>query len=193
MTLQTEHDIDKLQLTTKSHMEKAIEVLRTQFSKLRAGRAAPGLLEAVRVNQAAGGVVPLQHIATISVVDARTLLVSPWDKSQVAAIEKAILSAELGLNPMTAGTTIRVPLPPLTEARRRDFVKVVKQDAEQARNTVRQHRREANAQFKSLVKQKAISEDQEKRAQAAIQKLTDQIMIQIDELTVSKEKKIMEV
>ena len=183
---------DKVHSDTQLHMDNAMKALSARFEKLRVGRANAGLLEGIRVTQTAGGIVPLQHIATISVIDVRTLMVTPWDKSQVAAIGKAIANAGLGLNPMIAGTTIRVPVPPLSEVQRKSFVKQVKQEVEAARIEVRRYRQEANTQLKGLVKQKTISEDQEKHAQSAIQKLTDQFIQQMDKLADKKEKELLE-
>jgi ribosome recycling factor len=185
---------DQIHSETKNHMEKTVAALQSQFSKLKTGRASPALLEMVRVMQMDGQTIPLKGLATISVADARTLLITPFDKSQIAAIEKAILNIpELGLNPSLTGHIIRVPFPPLTETRRRELTKILHQYAEQARNSIRQHRREANTLLKTLTKTKQISEDQEKREQKSIEKLTDQFIARIDTMTHEKDKQVMEV
>jgi ribosome recycling factor len=174
------------------HMTKAVENLQNELSKLRTGRAHPSILEGVMVDYY-GSASVLKNVANVTVSDTRTLTVAPWDKNMVKPIEKAILNADLGLNPVSDGHILRVPLPPLTEERRKDLVKVVKSTAEHARVTVRNMRREANEKLKALLKQKSISEDDERKAQESIQKLTDKFVAKIDELASIKEKDLLTV
>lgn len=183
---------DNIKTTAETKMKKAIEVLQNELAKLRTGRAHPSLLEHVRVTHY-NDQVSLQQVASVTIADARTLLVSPWDKTMVQAIEKAIMTAGLGLNPATSGNAIRVPLPPLTEERRRDMTKLVKAEAETARVTIRNLRRDANNQLKDQLKKKELSEDAERTAQDAIQKLTDKYVAEVDKLCAMKEKELMEV
>ncbi len=177
---------------TQQRMHKSIEVLQHEVAKLRGGRAHPSLIEHLKVvyydNE-----VPLNQAANITVGDARTLVVTPWDKSVAQAIEKAILNANLGLNPVAAGNVIRVPLPALTEERRRDMIKVVRAECESGRVAVRNVRRDANTEIKNLLKDKKITEDEERRAQEEIQKLTDKSIAEIEKLLEQKEKELMEV
>lgn len=175
-----------------ARMKKSIESFKSELSKIRTGRAHTSLLDHVTVEYY-GSQVPLSQVASISVEDARTLMVSPWEKQMVAVIEKAILTSDLGLNPATAGMAIRVPMPPLTEERRRDLVKVVRHEAENARVAIRNIRRDANNDLKSLLKDKDISEDEERRGQDDIQKLTDKYVAEVDQLLGVKEKELMEV
>lgn len=178
--------------TAEGRMQKAIEALHGELAKLRTGRAHPSLLDHVRVAYY-GNEVPLSQVASVTVADARTLLVTPWEKPLVPTIEKAILTADLGLNPATSGNAIRVPLPLLTEARRKEMAKLVKGETENARVSIRNARRDANNQLKDLLKQKEISEDEERRMQEAIQKLTDKYIIDVDRIGAGKEKELMEV
>lgn len=173
-----------------SRMTKSIESFKSNLSKLRTGRAHPSLLEHILVEYY-GSPTALNKIANISVEDARTLTVVPFEKNMVSVIEKAIMTADLGLNPATSGTVIRVPLPALTEERRRDLVKVVRDEAERARVSVRGIRRDANTDIKDLIKNKLISEDDERRAETDIQKATDDTIKKIDVLCVEKEKDLM--
>lgn len=173
-------------------MKKAIEAFQAELAKIRSGRAHPSLLEHVMV-QYYGNTVPLSQAASVNVEDARTLSISAWDKGMIGAIEKAILVADLGLNPTTAGTTIRVPLPPLSEERRKDLVKVVKGEAENARVSARNIRRDANTAIKDLLKDKDITEDEERRGQERVQKLTDKTIEEIDHLLSAKEKDLMSI
>ena len=175
-----------------SRMTKSIDSFKTVLSKLRTGRAHPSLLEHISVEYY-GTPTALNKIANISVEDSRTLTVVPFEKTMVAAIEKAIMTADLGLNPATSGTVIRVPLPALTEERRRDLVKLVRDEAERARVSVRGIRRDANTDIKDLVKSKLISEDDERRAETDIQKATDDTIKKIDAICAEKEKDIMAV
>lgn len=184
--------IDDVFRDARDRMHKSLEALKHELTKIRTGRAHPSLLEHVHVNYY-GNEAPLNHAASINVTDARTLSVSPFDKNMVGEIEKAIRDSDLGLNPATAGDTIRVPLPPLTEERRKDLIKVVRHEAEQARIAVRNIRRDANHTLKELAKEKEITEDDEHRAEDRIQKLTDETIGQIDELLQHKEQDLMEV
>ncbi|MDF3124299.1 ribosome recycling factor [Rheinheimera sp. 1928-s] len=177
---------------SKTRMEKSVEALKGQLSKIRTGRAHPSLLDGIQVSYY-GANTPLRQVANVSVEDARTLSISVFDKTLVQPVEKAIMQSDLGLNPMSAGTTIRVPLPPLTEERRRDLVKVVRNEAEGARVAVRNIRRDANAELKSLLKDKEIGEDDERKAADEVQKLTDAFVKKVDEVLADKEKELMEV
>ncbi|MFA7386921.1 MAG: ribosome recycling factor, partial [Thiohalobacteraceae bacterium] len=156
--------IDEILADAKSRMAKSVETLRHDLTKLRTGRAHTSLLDHITVDYY-GSEVPLRQVANVNVEDARTLIVTPWEKPMVAVIEKAIMKSDLGLNPNTAGTVMRIPLPPLTEERRRDMIKVVRHEAEGARVAVRNIRRDANNDFKELLKEKEISEDEDRRAQ----------------------------
>ncbi len=176
----------------KSRMEKSVDALKSQLSKIRTGRAHPSLLDGIHVSYY-GADTPLRQCANVSVEDASTLMITVFDKSLIQAVEKAILSSDLGLNPVTAGTAMRIPLPPLTEERRRDLVKVVRGEAEGARVAVRNIRRDANADLKALLKEKDISEDDERRASDETQKLTDMYVKKVDEVLAAKEKELMEV
>ncbi|MBN1240588.1 MAG: ribosome recycling factor [Gammaproteobacteria bacterium] len=172
-------------------MQKTIESLKDELRRLRTGRAHTGLLEHVTVEYY-GSNVPLAQAATINVEDARTLTVSPWEKSMVPAVEKAILNSDLGLTPVSAGTVIRVPLPPMTEERRKDLVKVVRHEGENSRVALRNVRRDALGDVKDLLKEKLVTEDEERKAQEEIQKLTDRYVGQVDALLKEKEAEIME-
>ena len=176
----------------RSRMEKCIESLKLNLTKLRTGRAHPSLLDHITVEYY-GSPTPLQQVASVGVESSRVLTVTPWEKDMVALIEKAIMKSDLGLNPATSGMVIRVPLPALTEERRRDLTKVVREEAEKARVAVRNVRRDANGDFKELLKEKEISEDDERRAEQSIQKITDEIIKKIDAVGVNKEKDLMEV
>ncbi|WP_028358067.1 ribosome recycling factor [Brackiella oedipodis] len=177
---------------TESRMNKSIESLKSNLSKIRTGRAHAGLLDQVQVDYY-GTLTPISQVASVSVIDARNLNVQPWEKSMVAAIDKAIRESDLGLNPMNMGESIRVPMPALTEERRKDLTKVVKAEGEDAKIAIRSHRREANDSLKKLVKEKEISEDDERRGQDLVQQLTDKFVAQIDELIEAKEKEVMTV
>ncbi|MCL9683715.1 ribosome recycling factor [Legionella maioricensis] len=184
--------INDIKQDSEKRMKKTIEVLRTDMTKIRTGRANAGLLDHVQVDYY-GNLTPLSQVANITTSDARTITVTPWEKSMVAAIEKAILTSDLGLNPATAGSAIRVPMPPLTEERRKELIKVVRNEGEQGRVSIRNIRRDANNQLKELVKEKAISEDDERRATEVIQKLTDKYIAEVDAVLVEKEKDLMEI
>ena len=184
--------LEDLKKDAAARMHKCVQSFQGDLRKLRTGRAHPSLIEHLKVDYY-GSDVPLQQVASVSVEDARTLVVSPWEKNVVAAIEKAIHKSELGLTPNTAGTVIRIPLPPLTEERRRDITKIVRQDAENARVSVRSVRRDAIADLKEMLKEKMISQDDERRGQDEVQKLTDRYIAEIDQLLQAKEKEILQV
>ena len=183
--------IDEIIQDAETRMKKSVDALHNELAKIRTGRAHPSLLDHVKVDYY-GAETPLNQVANVVIEDSRTLAVTPWEKPMVQAIEKAIMSADLGLNPVTAGTVIRVPMPALTEERRRDLVKVVKHEGEQSRVAVRNIRRDANSDFKDLLKEKEISEDEERKAEDTIQKLTDKYVALVDEALVVKEKGMME-
>ncbi len=172
-------------------MDKSVQALHNELAKIRTGRAHPSLLDHIKVDYY-GSETPLNQVANINIEDARTLAVTPWEKTMVQAVEKAIMTSDLGLNPMSAGTVIRVPMPPLTEERRKDMIRIARNEAEGARVAVRNIRRDANHDLKDLVKEKMISEDDERRGQEIIQKLTDQHVKTIDEVLAVKEKDLME-
>ncbi|CAJ0781393.1 Ribosome-recycling factor [Ralstonia psammae] len=177
---------------TEQKMQKSIEALKTDLAKIRTGRAHTGLLDHVQVDYY-GSMVPISQVANVTLVDARTIGVQPWEKKMVQAVEKAIREADLGLNPATMGDIIRVPTPALTEERRKELTKVVKGEGEDAKVAVRNLRRDANEQLKKLVKDKAISEDDERRGGDDVQKLTDKFVAEIDKLVAEKDKEIMTV
>jgi ribosome recycling factor len=183
--------INDIKKDGEKRMQRAIEALKEEMRRLRTGRAHVGLLEHVMVEYY-GTNVPIKQTANISVEDARTLVVTPWEKQMVGPVEKAIINSGLGLNPVTAGSVIRVPLPPMTEERRREIVKVVRAQAESGRVAVRTVRRDALGDLKDLLKEKLVTEDDERRGQEEIQKLTDRYVAQIDALLKDKEAEIME-
>lgn len=174
----------------ENRMKKSIENLQMALAKLRTGRAHPSLLNGIMVPYY-GSDVPLSQVANVNVADSRTLTVTPWEKNLVSTIEKAIMQANLGLNPASVGEVIRVPLPALTEERRKELAKVVKQEGESGKIAVRNIRRDANTQLKDLLKSKTISEDDERRHQDEVQKSTDKFITEIDQLISEKEKEIM--
>lgn len=182
--------IEQVIVQAETRMKKSVQMLQDSFSKLRTGRAHPSLLDTVRVEYYQQQ-VPLNQVANVAIENSRTLAVTPWEKDMVAKVEKAIRSADLGLNPSTSGMLIRVPLPPLSEERRKDLVRVVKDEAESARVAIRNVRRDANQEFKNLSKDKKISEDEEHRAAAKVQKITDQYIVKVDQLAVEKEQDLM--
>ena len=184
--------LDDVKKDARERMAKCVQNFQNDLKKLRTGRAHPSLIEHLKVDYY-GSDVPLQQVASIAVEDGRTLVVSPWEKGVVQAIEKAIFKSDLGLNPMTAGTIIRIPMPPLTEERRRDLTKVLRHDAEGARVAVRNVRRDVMNDIKDLLKEKLISQDDERRAETEIQKLTDKHVADIDQMLAAKEKEIMQV
>lgn len=184
--------INEIIADAKDRMNKSVEALSSQMSKIRTGRAHPSLLDSVMVPYY-GTDTPLKQLANITIEDSRTLAVTVFDKSSSGAVEKAILTSDLGLNPAGAGNVIRVPLPALTEERRRDLVKIVRHEAEQGRVAVRNIRRDANSDIKELLKEKEITEDDDRKAQDNIQKLTDEFVKKIDEVLATKEAELMEV
>ena len=184
--------IDDILKDAEQRMQKSIESMRTEMAKIRTGRASPALIDHLMVDYY-GSPTPINQVANITVQDARTLGVQPWEKPMVPVVERAIMEANLGLNPMTAGDLIRIPLPPLTEERRKEMVKVAAGEGENGKISVRNIRRDANSDFKSLLKDKDISEDDDKRAQDLVQKLTDKYVAQIDEIVKEKEAEILTV
>jgi ribosome recycling factor len=184
--------INEIKQDSEKRMKKTIESLQHDMTKIRTGRANAGFLDHVQVDYY-GNLTPLSQVASITTSDSRTILVTPWEKAMVAAIEKAILTSDLGLNPATAGSAIRVPMPPLTEERRKELIKVVRNEGEQSKVSIRNIRRDANNQLKDLVKEKAISEDDERRAGEVIQKLTDKYIAEVDSVLAVKEKDLMQI
>ncbi len=176
----------------RSRMSKSLEALRHELAKIRTGRAHPSLLEHVQVDYY-GSQVPISQAATVAIEDARTLMVTPWDKSMVPVIEKAILTSDLGLNPTTAGNVIRIPLPPLTEERRLELGKVVHHEGENAKIAIRNIRRDANNHIKDLLRDKDITEDEERRAEQEIQDLTNLAVNKVDEIVAEKEQELLEI
>ncbi|GAB7218221.1 ribosome recycling factor [Vibrio breoganii] len=184
--------INEIKQDAQQRMEKSVEALKNTLSKVRTGRAHPSLLSGLSVEYY-GAPTPLNQVANVVAEDARTLAITVFDRELAPKVEKAIMQSDLGLNPMSAGTVIRVPLPPLTEERRKDLVKIVRGEAEGARVAIRNIRRDANSDFKSLLKDKEISEDEDRKAQDEIQKLTDVAVKNVDDVLASKEKELMEV
>lgn len=184
--------INDLKKDAEERMKKSVEVLGHNFNKIRTGRAHPSLLDTIRINYY-GSETPLSQVANIGIEDARTLTVSPWERNLVPEIEKAIMKSELGLNPSSAGTVIRIPMPQLTEETRKGYIKQARQEAENARVSVRNIRRDVLADIKDLLKEKEISEDDEHRAQDEIQKLTDRHVAEIDKSLAVKEADLMEI
>ncbi|MGD9153507.1 MAG: ribosome recycling factor [Gammaproteobacteria bacterium] len=178
--------------TAEEHMQKSVEILHAELAKIRTGRAHPSLLEHLTV-PCYGSDMPLNQVASVNATDARTLTIQAWDKTLVPAIEKAIMQSDLGLNPATAGQVIRVPMPPLTEERRKDLVKVIRGEAENTRVAIRNIRRDANAQIKDLLKEKTISEDEERQASDKVQKLTDKYIAEVESILAKKEEGLMTV
>ena len=178
--------------TAEQKMQKSLEALKTDLGKVRTGRAHTGILDHIMVDYY-GTQMPLNQVANLTLLDARTIGISPWEKKMGAVIEKAIRESDLGLNPSAQGEVIRVPMPPLTEERRRELIKVVKGESENAKVAVRNLRRDANHHLKELLKQKDVSEDDERRAQDEIQKLTDRFIAEIDKLLAAKEADLMAV
>jgi ribosome recycling factor len=181
-----------IQSDARTRMTKSLESLRHELAKIRTGRAHPSLLEHVHVDYY-GSEVPIGQAASVTVEDARTLSVTPWDKSMVPLIEKAILTSDLGLNPTTAGQVIRIPLPPLTEERRKDLGRVVHQEGENAKIAIRNIRRDANHHIKELLRDKEISEDEERKAEHEIQQVTDVAVKKVDEIVAEKEQELLEI
>ena len=184
--------IDELKEDAEIRMGKSVASLQNDLTKLRTGRAHTSLLDHITVEYY-GSDVPLSQVANINVLDARTLSVSPWEKPMVQAIEKAIMNSDMGLNPATTGELIRIPLPPLTEERRKDMIKVVRAEGESAKVAIRNIRRDVLSDVKSLLKDKEITEDDDRQAQEDVQKITDKYVKQVDEALVVKEKDLMEI
>ena len=184
--------IEEILKDADERMDKTLKALRSELSKIRTGRAHPSLLEHVTVNYY-GSKVPLNQAANISFLDARTLGVAPWDKNMVTDIEKAILNSDLGLNPVTAGSVMRVPLPALTQERRKELTRVVRSEAEKARVAIRNIRRDANHHLKEMLKEKMITEDEDRREEDKIQKMTDAHIRDIDQILRDKESEMMEI
>jgi ribosome recycling factor len=184
--------IADIKKTMETKMDQSIEALKNHLSKIRTGRANPSLLDSVQVEYY-GSMVPLSQVANVNLLDARTISVQPWEKGMGAKIEKAIRESDLGLNPASMGDLIRVPMPPMSEERRKEMTKLVRTEGENAKIAVRNLRRDANEAVKKLVKDKAASEDDQKRSEADIQKLTDKHVATIDQLVASKEQEVMAV
>ena len=184
--------LEDIKKDATQRMAKCVQSFRNDLKKVRTGRAHPSLVEHLRVEYY-GNDVPLNQVSNISVEDARTLVVSPWEKGMVQVIEKAIMKSDLGLTPATAGQVIRIPLPPLTEERRREMTKLVRHEAENARVSVRNVRRDVMNELKEMLKEKLLSQDDEKRAHEEIQKLTDKHEAEIDQVLAEKEKELMQV
>ncbi|HZR69155.1 MAG TPA: ribosome recycling factor [Burkholderiales bacterium] len=178
--------------TAEQKMQKSLDALKTDLAKVRTGRAHAGILDHVMVDYY-GSAMPIPKVANVTLVDARTIGITPWEKKMVSVIEKAIRESDLGLNPATHGEVIRVPMPPLTEERRKELTKVVKHEGENAKVAVRNLRRDANTALKELLKSKAVSEDEERHAQTDIQKLTDRYVAEIDKALAAKEAELMAV
>ncbi len=184
--------IEEIHKETKARMEKTVAAIKQDLAKIRTGRAHPSLLDHVKVSYY-GSEVPISQVANVTTEDARTLAITPWERDMIPVVEKAIMESDLGINPMTAGTVIRVPLPSLTEERRRELIKVARHEAEQGRVSIRNLRREANAELKEALKEKLITEDEERKGEERIQKLTDQHIAQIDQLLADKEKDLLSI
>jgi ribosome recycling factor len=184
--------LNEIKKDTASRMAKSVEALRHELTKLRTGRAHTSLLDHITVEYY-GSEVPLNQVANVNVEDSRTLTITPWEKSMVQPIERAIMNSDLGLNPVSAGTVIRVPLPPLTEERRKDMIRIVRQEAEGGRVAIRNVRRDALSDIKELQKEKMIGEDDERRANDEIQAITDKYVAEIDRVLAEKESDLMEV
>ena len=182
--------INDIKKDVEERMQKAIVALGVNFNKIRTGRAHPSILDSIYVSYY-GTDTPLAQVANVSVLDARTLSITAWEKALVPAIEKAIMKSDLGLNPSTMGELIRVPMPMLTEETRKNYIKQAKNEAENARIAIRNVRRDANGSFKDLVKDKAISEDDERRAQEDVQKITNKYIAEVDAAFAAKEKDLM--
>jgi ribosome recycling factor len=186
------HSIPEIKTTAEQKMGKSIEALKNELHKIRTGRAHPGILDQVHVDYY-GSMVPISQVANVSLLDARTISVQPWEKGMGAKIEKAIRESDLGLNPASLGDLIRVPMPPMSEERRKEMTKIVRSEGENAKIAIRNLRRDANEAVKKLVKDKEATEDDQKRTETEVQKATDKHITEIDALVASKEKDIMEV
>ena len=184
--------IDEILADAESRMGKSVDSLRTELTKIRTGRAHPSLLDQISVDYY-GTETPIKQVANVTVEDSRTLAVAPWEKQMVPVVEKAIINSGLGLNPATSGNLIRIPMPPLTEERRRELVKVVKAEGENAKIAIRNIRRDANSDFKDLLKEKDISEDECRQSEDSVHKHTDKYVSDVDEVIAAKEKELMEI
>lgn len=183
-------DMHKVAKDAEARMRKSIESFKLEIAKLRTGRAHPSILDHVRVNYY-GSEMPISQVANITVSDARTLTITPWEKNMVMAIEKAILNSDLGLNPANSGDLIRIPMPALNEERRKELIKVLRNEAETARVSVRNARRDANNELKEMLKDKQMTEDEERRFSDEVQKITDKFVAEVDQLTTTKEADLM--
>jgi len=184
--------IDEILTDAETRMGKSVDSLRTELTKIRTGRAHPSLLDQIMIDYY-GTETPIKQVANVTVEDSRTLAVAPWEKQMVPVVEKAIINSGLGLNPATSGNLIRIPMPPLTEERRRELVKVVKGEGENAKIAIRNIRRDANNDFKELLKEKEISEDQCRQSEDSVQKYTNKFVADVDEVIAVKEKELMEI
>jgi ribosome recycling factor len=184
--------LTEVRSSTEQKMHKSIEALKHDLAKIRTGRAHTGLLDHIQVEYY-GAMVPLSQVANVGLADARTITVQPWEKKMLTVVEKAIRESDLGLNPASQGELLRIPMPPLTEERRREMTKVVRHEGENARIAVRNLRRDAIHQLKEMLKKKEVSEDDERRAQDEVQKLTDRFVNDIDKLVAEKEKELLTV
>ena len=184
--------LNPIKQDAQTRMAKSVEALRHALIKVRTGRASTALVDTLKVNYY-GSDIPLSQAASVSITDGRTLVITPWEKQMVSAVEKAILASDLGLTPVTAGTTIRLNLPPLTEERRKELAKVVHNEGENAKVAVRAIRRDSNQKIKELLKEKHITEDDERRAEDDIQKLTDKIIHEVDTVVAAKQQELMTV
>jgi ribosome recycling factor len=185
-------NIAEIQKSTEQKMQKSVDALKADLAKIRTGRAHTGLLDHIQVDYY-GSMVPIAQVAQVGLGDARTITVQPWEKKMVPVVERAIRDSDLGLNPATSGDIVRVPMPVLTEQRRKELVKVVKHEGENAKIAVRNLRRDANHHVKEMLKAKSISEDDDRRAEEAIQKMTDRFVGEVDKLIAEKEKEVLTV
>ncbi len=184
--------LNEIREDAKVRMQKSFENLEVNFAKIRTGRAHPSILDSITVDYY-GSQVPISQVANINLEDSRTLTVQPWEQPMVAVVEKAIMTSDLGINPVTVGNLMRIPMPPLTEERRKDFIKVARSDAEHARVAVRNIRRDANSDVKSLLKDKDITEDEARQSDDQIQKLTDDVIKKVDAALADKETSLMDI
>ncbi len=184
--------LDDIREDAKTRMQKSFENLEVNFAKIRTGRAHPSILDSITVDYY-GSQVPISQVANINLEDSRTLTVQPWEQPMVAVVEKAIMMSDLGINPVTVGNLMRIPMPPLTEERRKDFIKLARSEAEQARVAIRNIRRDANSDVKSLLKEKDITEDEAHQSDDQIQKLTDEVIKKVDAALADKEASLMDI
>ncbi len=184
--------LNEITIDAEARMKKSIDALVDNFKKIRTGRAHPSILDSVQVSYY-GSMVPISQVANVTVEDSRTLTIIPWEKKMVPEVEKAIMKSDLGLNPNTAGDVIRVPMPALTEETRKGYIKQAKAEAETAKVAIRNIRRDANGSIKDLLKEKSISEDEERRGEDQVQKLTDKYVSEVDALLTQKESDLMEI